>query len=318
LGSLYGGPHARFTTEWLARVNRAGWSNAVYSFALKLFWQESNHMIGIRKFRILLAFFSGCLTAISAAAQDAGQDAAELAKAVQNPVASLISVPFQWNINLETGPQEETQHVLNIQPVIPFELNEDMNLITRTIVPLISQPAFGQGQSREGGIGDIQFTAFFSPKKPGAGGWIWGAGPILQMNTASDDRLGQGVWGIGPTAIALKMTGPWVLGGLINNIWSVTEDSGREDVNQMLIQPFINYNFADKPGRYLVTAPIITADWKADNDKWVIPLGMGIGQVMRIGNQPVNIQASAYYNVERPDNAAKYQIRLQIQLMFPK
>lgn len=275
-------------------------------------------MFSIRKYLTRLVFLSLCLASGNANARDAAQDAAALAKAVQNPIASLISVPFQWNINLETGPQEKTQHVVNIQPVLPFELNEDWNLITRTIVPLISQPAFGQGQSREGGIGDIQFSAFFSPKTPGASGWIWGAGGILQMKTASDDRLGQGAWGIGPTAVALKITGPWVVGGLVNNVWSVTEDSGRGDVNQMLIQPFINYNFADKPGRYLTFAPVITADWKADNDKWIVPLGMGIGQVMKIGKQPVNLQASAYYNVERPDNAAKYQIRLQIQLMFPK
>ena len=275
-------------------------------------------MFDIRKTLIRFVFFSVCLASGNAIAQDADDDAAALAKAVQNPIASLVSVPFQWNINLETGPQEKTQHVLNIQPVLPFELNENLNLITRTIVPLISQPAFGQGQSREGGLGDIQFSAFFSPKKPGPGGWIWGAGPVLQFNTASDDRLGQGVWGIGPTAVALKMSGPWVVGGLINNVWSFTEDSGRADVNKMLIQPFINYNFADKPGRYVTFAPIITANWKADDDKWVIPLGMGIGQVMKIGKQPVNIQASAYYNVERPDNAAKYQLRLQIQLMFPK
>jgi hypothetical protein len=275
-------------------------------------------VFSIRKTLIRFVFFSVCLASGNAIAQDADDDAAALAKAVQNPVANLVSVPFQWNINLETGPQEKTQHVLNIQPVLPFELNENLNLITRTIVPLISQPAFGQGQSREGGLGDIQFSAFFSPKKPGPGGWIWGAGPILQFNTASDDRLGQGVWGIGPTAVALKMSGPWVIGGLINNVWSFTEDSGRADVNKMLIQPFINYNFADKPGRYVTFAPIITANWKADDDKWVIPLGMGIGQVMKIGKQPINIQASAYYNVERPDNAAKYQIRLQIQLMFPK
>jgi hypothetical protein len=113
-------------------------------------------MISIRKYFIQLVFVSACLTSGSAIAQDA----AELAKAVQNPIANLVSVPIQWNINLETGPLEETQHVLNIQPVIPLELNEDWNVITRTILPLISQPAFGQGQSREGGLGDIQFSAF--------------------------------------------------------------------------------------------------------------------------------------------------------------
>jgi len=246
------------------------------------------------------------------------QDTEALAKAVQNPISDLISLPFQWNNNFDVGPLDKAQHVLNIQPVYPMSLNDDWMLITRTILPLISQPAFGQGQSRENGIGDIQFSAFFSPSKPTSSGWIWGAGPILQLNTASDDRLGQGAWGLGPAAVALKISGPWVYGGLINNVWSVSKDSGRADVNQLLFQPFINYNFADHPGRYLTFAPIITANWEADSDKWLVPLGLGIGQIMKFGKQPVNLQASFYYNVERPDQAAQYQVRLQIQLMFPK
>jgi hypothetical protein len=183
---------------------------------------------------------------------------------------------------------------------------------------VISQPAFGQVQSRENGIGDIQFSAFFSPKRPTSGGWIWGAGPLLQLNTASDDRLGQGAWGLGPAAVALRISGAWVYGGLINNVWSVSEDSGRADVNQLLFQPFVNYNFADHPGRYLTFAPVITANWEADSDKWLVPLGLGIGQITKFGKRPVNLQASFYYNVERPDQAARYQVRLQMQLMFPK
>ena len=257
---------------------------------------------------------SGVLTSGPAAAQDTEA----LAKAAQNPLASLISLPFQLNTNFDFGPLDKTQYVLNIQPVYPVSLNDDWNLITRTILPIISQPAFGQGQSRETGIGDIQFTGWFSPTKPTSGGWIWGVGPVLQFNTASANRLGQGVWGLGPSVVALKMTGPWVIGGLLNNVWSISEDSGRADVNQLLFQPFINYNFPDHPGRYLTFAPIITADWEASDDKWLVPLGLGIGQITRIGKRPVNMQASFYYNVERPDQAAKYQIRLQIQLMFPK
>jgi hypothetical protein len=246
------------------------------------------------------------------------QDAEDLAKAAQNPISDLISLPFQLNTNFDVGPLDKTQYVLNIQPVYPLSLNDDWNLITRTILPVISQPAFAQGQSRETGIGDIQFSAFFSPKKATSSGWIWGAGPILQLNTASDNRLGQGAWGLGPAVVALKISGHWVFGGLLNNVWSVSEDTGRADVNQLLFQPFINYNFADHPGRYLTFAPIITANWEAGTDKWLVPLGLGIGQITKIGKQPVNLQASFYYNVERPDQAAKYQLRLQIQLMFPK
>ncbi len=185
-------------------------------------------------------------------------------------------------------------------------------------MPVISQPATVPGQDRENGIGDIQFSAFFSPKKA-VDGWVWGVGAIAQLDTATDDRLGQGVWGLGPTAVALHLGKTWVYGALINNVWSVSEDEGRRSVNQMLLQPFVNYNFPDAPGRYLTFAPIITADWKADSgQQWVVPLGLGIGQIMRLGEQPVNLQASAYYNVERPDNAARWQLRLQMQFMFPK
>ena len=243
-----------------------------------------------------------------------------LAKAAQNPVADMISLPFQHNTNFGIGPDnDEVQNVLNIQPVIPFTINDNWNLITRTIVPIISQPDFFTGgDGRITGLGDITFSAFFSPKHATSSGWIWGAGPILQLNTASDDRLGQGAWGLGPAAVALKIAGPWVDGGLLNNVWSVSEDSGRNKVNQLLFQPFVNYNFADHPGRYLTFAPVITANWEADSDKWVVPLGLGIGQITKFGKQPVNLQASFYYNVERPDQAARYQVRLQIQLMFPK
>ncbi len=182
---------------------------------------------------------------------------------------------MQNNTNFEFGPLEKTQDVLNIQPVLPFSLNTNWNLITRTIVPVISQPAFTPDQDRVFGIGDIQFSAFFSPKKV-VGGWVWGVGAIAQLDTATNNRLGQGAWGLGPTAVALHLGKTWVYGALINNVWSVSKDEGRSSVNQMLLQPFINYNFPDSPGRYLTFAPIITADWEADSgQRWVVPLGLG-------------------------------------------
>ncbi len=258
----------------------------------------------------------GLLVATPLSAQES--DAAALAKAAQNPIADMISLPLQNNTNLNVGPEEETQNVLNIQPVYPFGLSADWNLITRTIVPVISQPAFAPDQDRELGIGDVQFSTFFSPKKV-VDGWVWGVGAIAQFDTASDERLGQGAWGLGPTAVALHLGKTWVYGALINNVWSVSTDEGRSSVNQMLLQPFINYNFPDSPGRYLTFAPIITADWEAESGQsWTVPLGLGIGQIMRFGKQPVNLQASAYYNVEKPDNAADWQLRLQLQFLFPK
>lgn len=243
----------------------------------------------------------------------------EMAKTAQNPVAAMISVPFQNNTNFNVGPENKTQNILNIQPVIPFNLNENWNLITRTIIPVISQPSFAPGQSRKNGIGDIQLTAFLSPTQPTSGGWIWGAGLVTQLDTATDNRLGSDRWGLGPSAVVLRPTGAWVYGALINNIWDVGGDDDRDDVNQMLIQPFVNYNFPDKPGRYLTFAPIITANWEADSgDKWTVPLGGGIGQIIKWGKTPVNLQASAYYNFEAPRYGADWQLRLQMQLMFPK
>lgn len=251
-------------------------------------------------------------------AEDEAAAAAALAEAAQNPVSDLISVPMQLNMNFGTGPEDDVQLVLNIQPVLPFALNDNWNLITRTIIPLISQPDFGVYPKRENGIGDIQFSTFLSPKAA-KGGLVWGAGAIVQFDSATDDRLGQGAWGVGPTAVVLKLGSPWVYGAMVNNVWSVSEDSGRSKVNQFLLQPFINYNFPSSPGRYLTFAPIITADWEAESgEKWLVPVGLGIGQITRFGKQPVNLQSAFYANVVRPDMAPEWQIRLQLQLMFPK
>jgi len=260
----------------------------------------------------------GLLPVLAQGAEDQAAAAAALAKAAQNPVADLVSVPMQLNMNFGTGPEDDVQLVLNIQPVLPFSLNDGWNLITRTIIPLISQPDFGVYPKRENGLGDIQFSAFLSPKEV-KGGLVWGAGAIVQLDSATDDRLGQGAWGVGPTAVVLKLGNPWVYGALVNNVWSVSEDASRGKVNQFLLQPFVNYNFPSSPGRYLTFAPIITANWEAESsEQWLVPIGLGIGQITRFGKQPVNLQSSVYANVVRPDMAPEWQIRLQLQLMFPK
>jgi len=247
------------------------------------------------------------------------QSAAELAKATQNPVADLISLPFQNNTNFNFGPEEETQNILNIQPVIPFSISADANLITRTIVPVISQPRLFPGDDRENGIGDVQFTAFYSPKEATAGGLIWGVGPVIQMDTATDDKLGTGKWSAGPSVVALIMPGQWVIGALAQNVWDFAGDGDREGVNQFLMQPFVNYNFKSKPGRYISFSPIITANWKASNSNtWTVPLGLQMGQVIKVGKQPINLSLGGYYNVEKPDNGADWTLRAQITFLFPK
>lgn len=261
----------------------------------------------------------GMALVLSAAAFGAEEEATALAKAAQNPVADMISLPFQYNANFNFGPLNKRQDVLNIQPVYPIHLNSEWNVITRTIVPVISQPPVVQNQDSTNGLGDVQFSAFFSPVKPTSGGWIWGAGPIVQFDTANNDRLGQGKTGLGPTAVLLKIDGPWVYGGLVNNIWSIS-GGYRPAVNQFLFQPFINYNYPEHPGRYLTFSPIVTADWKAEGsgNEWTVPLGLGIGQIFKIGKQPINGQVSAYYNVERPENGPNWQLRIQFAFLFPK
>jgi hypothetical protein len=235
-----------------------------------------------------------------------------LAEQAQNPIANLISVPFQNNTTLGMGPDEDqTLNVLNIQPVVPFRLNDDLTLVTRTILPVVSQPA-AEG-SNSNGIGDLNPTFFFVPKLPGR--WTVGFGPTLVLPTASRDELGSGQWGMGPAAVAVYTRGPWVAGGLINQIWSVAGDSERRSVNQLLLQPFVNFNLPN--GWYLVSSPIITANWQASSDRWLVPIGGGVGRVFRVGSQPVNASLQAYANVAKPDQFGDVTIRAQVQLLFP-
>jgi len=251
----------------------------------------------------------------TAAAASSESSDTELAKKTQNPVADLISVPLQNNFNFNVGQGNDMQYVLNIQPVIPLSLTPEWNLITRTIIPVIDQPALGPQVGDECGVGDIQFSAFLSPAKPGE--WIWGVGPVMLFPTASEDVLGTEKWSAGPSAVALRMDGHWVYGALVQHVWSYAGDSDRDYVSQTLIQPFVNYNL--KHGWYLTSVPIITANWNADSsDIWTIPVGGGVGKIIRLGKLPVNLQTQAFYNTVSPDGGADWSVRFQIQLLFPK
>lgn len=232
----------------------------------------------------------------------------DLAKQAQNPIANLISLPLQNNTNFNVGPDDRNQNILNIQPVYPVSLNENWNVITRTILPVTSQP-LADGD-RQDGLGNTTFTAFFSPKAPGK--LTWGVGPVVLLPTSTDDALGAGEWGGGLSAVFLGMPGNWVIGSLFSNVWA-------QDVNQFTWQYFINYNIPNGNGLYLTSAPIITANWEADSgDRWTVPFGGGVGKIFKIGKQPVNGQVSAYYNVDKPEFGADWQLRLQLQLLFPK
>lgn len=257
------------------------------------------------------------LGATFAAPVRAESSAEELAKLSQNPIGNLISVPFQSNTYLNVGELKKTEEVLNIEPVIPIELNADWNIITRTIIPVVWQPALFPGDSSVSGVGETQFSAFLSPADP-KGGLIWGVGPIVQIPTTSDSRLGSYRWGLGPTFVMLHLDkgDPWVYGVLLNNVWSVGSGAG-DSYNNFLAQPFVNYNLPG--GTYLNSSPIITANWKADSgNQWTVPLGAGIGHIFHLGRLPVNVLAGGYYNVVKPDFGPNWNIQVQVKLMFPK
>jgi len=233
-------------------------------------------------------------------AEDPAVDAAaELAKKLANPVASLISVPLQYNWDENIGPREEgSQGRLNIQPVIPFSMNDEWNLITRTLVPLVDQddiPVRGQGES---GLGDITASQFFSPKEPTAGGWIWGAGPVELLPTASEDQLGGEKWGLGPTVVVLRQDGPWTIGGLANHIWSVEGDESRSDINATFLQPFVSYITHTKTTFGLNTES--TYDWQGE--EWSVPVNATVSQLFKVGPQIMQLTLGARYWAESTDN----------------
>ncbi len=242
----------------------------------------------------------------------AQHDSKSLAKAAQNPLASMISLPFQNNSNFDYGPEGGTQDTLNIQPIWPFKLNDDWNLVTRTILPVMSTPAITSGDSRTTGLGDTTFTGWFSPSAVSK--WIWGAGPVLVLPTSTDDELGTGEWSAGASIVVLTMPGEWVIGSLFSNVWDV---NGSEGVNFFTWQPIINYNLSD--GWYLASVPSITANLEADSDQqWTVPVGGGVGKIFRIGKQAINMSGHVYYNAIKPDVVGDWTLRIQFQLMFPR
>lgn len=237
------------------------------------------------------------------------QSEEDMAKASQNPVANMYSIPFQNNTIYGMAPYDRAQNILNIQPVIPIPLGKKVNMINRIIMPVITKPSYTEDESSTG-FGDIVYTMWFSPAK--ASKVIWGLGPVFQLPTASDSLYGSGEFGVGPSLVVLTMPGSWVIGAVINNIRTF----GDAEENKFTLNYFANYNF---PKWYLVSAPIISANWNAeDGQKWVVPVGGGAGRVFKLGGKlPTNINAHIYYNVVKPDGVGDWQTRFQLTFMIP-
>jgi len=259
-----------------------------------------------------LALSSTTLFAQEAATDD--NAAAELAKKLQNPVASLISVPVQNNFDFGAGPDGDGfQYKVNLQPVVPISLNEDWNLISRTILPYVYQEDV-IGTSSQSGLADTVQSLFFSPKQPTSGGIIWGAGPVFQLPTATDDLLGEEKWGIGPTAVALKQQKGWTYGALANHVWSFAGDDSRADVNRTFLQPFVSYT--TKTFTTLTLNTESAYDW--ERSQWTVPLNGMVSQLLKVGKQPIQLSLGARYYAEKPSDGPEWGLRFAVTFLFPK
>jgi len=240
-------------------------------------------------------------------------DTTELAKKTQNPVSDLISVPLQFNFNTGGDLNDATSFNLNIQPVIPFKLTSEWNVIARTIVPIDSVPG-SEGVSYSG-VGDIQLQLYLTPATPGA--LIYGIGPVFSFPTATAPPLRTGTWAAGLGFVALTMKGPWVIGGLVTQLWPISDTGGDPRTNLLVLQPAVNYNFGR--GWAMSFSPSITANWDGSaGNQWTVPLGLGITKTTVFNGRPMNVGLQYFDNVERPQGSAGYQLRLAISLLYPE
>jgi hypothetical protein len=254
----------------------------------------------------------------SGARQPGAPSDADLAQQLSNPVASLVSVPLQFNWDQPTGLDDDTRFTLNFQPVVPITLSDHWNLIGRWIMPYVAQPRLFEGATPSSGLADIIASAFFSPARPGR--IIWGAGPVLLLPTTSDPVLGSGKWGIGPTVVLLTIRGPWTIGALANQIWSYAGDdftggAAREDVNATFLQPFVTYTTANAVS---LTANLeASANWEAD-DEWTVPIHFTVSKLTRFGLLPMNLGLGVGIFAAAPVGGPDWRLRFQATLLLPR
>jgi hypothetical protein len=240
---------------------------------------------------------------------------AGLAQELSNPLADLMTIPIQVNYDRDIGPRDDGWKLqTNIQPVIPFHLSDDWNLISRTIIPVIDQEDIFPGAGSQFGLGDINLSLFFSPKKPSAG-VTWGIGPVFLLSTATDDLLGAEKWGAGPAAVALTVRGPWTIGFLANHVWSYAGDSDRPDISSTFVQPFAAYTW---PTAWTISVQSESNyNWKTEN--WSVPINVGVSKLVKLGKLPVSLQAGVGYWAESPESGPEgFRFRFQVTFVLPK
>lgn len=261
--------------------------------------------------RILFAgIILGC--SVPAFADDNTQ---ELAKKLSNPIASMISVPLQFNYDTGYGPVDGQKSYVNFQPVIPFSISDDWNLISRTIVPVVGQSDIAGPSGSQFGLGDVTQSLFFSPKQPTENGIIWGVGPVFLIPTATDQLLGSEKWGAGPTGVALKQFDGWTVGMLASHIWSFAGDSDRADVNSTFMQPFVSYTTPDAWTFALNTES--SYNWETDD--WSVPVNFTVSKIVKLGKLPVSLTAGGRYWADSPASGPEgWGFRAGITFLFPK
>lgn len=240
------------------------------------------------------------------------ENSVDLANKLQNPVADLISVPIQNNWDFDIGATDAMRYTVNVQPVVPFSIGDDWNLITRTIMPISHAESPVSGGPDLGGLGDIVQSFFLSPKDP-VNGWIVGAGPVFLYPSASDDALGGKKWGAGPTAVLLKQKSGWTYGALANHLWSFAGPSTRQDVSATFLQPFLTYTTSTSTTFGVNTES--TYDW--ENRQWSVPLNLFVGQLLKLSNQPVQFTLGGRYYAEKPEGGPDWGLRFVVTLLFP-
>jgi len=247
-------------------------------------------------------------------AKPAAAESADLAKKLSNPVSDLVSVPFQFNWEQNVGPAKQTRFILNVQPVMPFAINKDWNLIARVIVPLVSQPALLANGEPTFGVSDVLTSFFFSPSKGVP--FTWGVGPAISLPSTSEPTLGSGKWSAGPTAVVLRQSGPWTYGALWNQVWSFSGDPARADVSQMFFQPFLAYQ-----ATHTVTLTVqseSTANWEADEDTWTVPINFLVAKLSSFGVFPASYQMGFGVFPVHPDIGPSWKIRGAIVILLPR
>jgi hypothetical protein len=265
--------------------------------------------------KLVAAGYAAVAFSVLSAPAFAEESEAELAKKTQNPVADLVSVPFQFNYDHDIGPEQDgKKYYLNIQPVIPIHLNEDWNIISRTILPVVKQEDFAPGLGTDSGIGDVTQSFFFSPVKT-TDGWIWGAGPALLIPSGVEN-ISSEKWGAGPTGVALKQQDGWTYGILANQIWSYAGSDKHEDVNATYLQPFLTYT----THTYTTIGINSESTYNRQAQEWSVPINLFAQQLLKVDGQVVALLAGLRYWADTPDNVGPegWGLRFQANFLFPK